>query len=59
MLRISLKRSYIGSPEKMRSVLRSLGLRKVGMTKTHKDNEAVRGMIYKVSHLVSVEKVDQ
>lgn len=56
MLKIVLKRSYIGIPEKQRKVLRALGLRKIGCSVDRSDNKAVRGMIHKVSHLVSVEK---
>ncbi len=59
MLRITLKRSYIGIPEKQQKVLRSLGLRKIGSSITQDDNDAVKGMVHKVSHLVSVERVEK
>ena len=54
MLKITLKRSYIGIPEKQRRVLRSLGLRKIGTTVTKPDGPVFRGMVHKVSHLVEV-----
>ncbi len=58
MLKITLVRSYIGVPEKLRKVLRSLGLRKIGQSTIKKDIPAVRGMINKVPHLVKVEKIE-
>ncbi|MDP2157902.1 MAG: 50S ribosomal protein L30 [Nitrospirota bacterium] len=59
MLKITLKRSYIGIPEKQRKVLASLGLKKIGRSVTQADNEAIKGMVHKVSHLVAVERVDK
>lgn len=59
MLRIVLKRGYIGIPEKQRAVLRSLGLKRIGSAVRKTDNEATRGMIHKVSHLVAVEKAEE
>ena len=59
MLKITLKRSHIGIPEKQQKVLLSLGLRKIGSSTTRDENEAVKGMVHKVSHLVSVERVDK
>jgi len=59
MLKITLRRSYIGIPEKQRKVLASLGLKKIGRSVTQADNEAIKGMIHKVSHLVAVERADK
>jgi len=59
MLKITLKRSYIGIPEKQRKVLASLGLKKIGRSVTQADNEAIKGMVHKVSHLVAVERADK
>ncbi len=59
MLKITLKRSYIGIPEKQQKVLRALGLRKIGSTIMRDENEAIRGMVHKVSHLVTVERADK
>ncbi|GMT47497.1 MAG: 50S ribosomal protein L30 [bacterium] len=56
MLRIKLKRSYIGNPEKLRRVLRSLGLRRIGQTVVHPDVPVIRGMVNKVPHLIDVEE---
>ncbi len=59
MLKITLRRSYIGIPDKQRKVLASLGLTKIGRSVTQADNEAIKGMVHKVSHLVAVEQVDK
>jgi len=56
MLKITLKRSHIGIPERQRRVLRALGLRKIGATVTKPDDPVFRGMIHKVSHLVEVSR---
>lgn len=55
-LKVTLTRSTIGRPEKQRKVVQALGLKKMHQTVEHKDNAAVRGMINKVSHLVTVEE---
>ncbi len=59
MLKITLRRSYIGIPEKQRKVLASLGLKKIGRSVIQADNEAIKGMVHKVSHLVAVERADK
>jgi len=53
-LMITLKRSKIGHPEKMRLVLRGLGLRKIGQTVSRPDTPQVRGLVNKVRHLIEV-----
>ncbi len=53
-LAITLKRSQIGHPVKMRLVLRGLGLRKIGQTVSRPDTPQVRGLVNKVRHLVEV-----
>ena len=55
-LRITLRKSIIGRPEKHRRVVRSLGLRKLNGKVTLKDTPYARGMIQKVSHLLEVEE---
>jgi len=59
-LKITLKKSVIGRPEKHRRVVQSLGLKKLNKTVVLKETPAVSGMIRKVSHLLEVEeKVDE
>jgi len=57
-LEITLTRSLIGRPKDQRVTVRTLGLRKLHQTVVHQDNPAIRGMIKKVSHLVSVKEID-
>ena len=54
---ITLKRSMIGRPEKCRAVLRGMGLTKMNKTVILEDTSAVRGMIRKVSHMVTAEEI--
>ena len=56
-LKITLVRSTIGSIPKHRATVEALGLRKLGKTVELPDNDAVRGMVKQVSHLVKVEEV--
>ncbi|MDY6867218.1 MAG: 50S ribosomal protein L30 [Chloroflexota bacterium] len=55
-LTITLDRSPIGYSKKQKATLKALGLKKVHQTVTINDNGAVRGMIDKVSHLISVDE---
>jgi large subunit ribosomal protein L30 len=56
-LRVRQVRSSIGTKPKHRGTLRSLGLGRIGKTRTLPDRPEIRGMIAKVPHLVSVEEV--
>ena len=56
-LEITLTRSVIGRPQDQRETVEALGLRKLHQTVEHQDNAAIRGMINKVSHLVTVKEV--
>ncbi len=55
-IKVTLKRSGIGRAEYFTKVLNGLGLRRLNQTVTLQDTPAIRGMIGKVSHLVSVEE---
>ncbi|MFC3885310.1 50S ribosomal protein L30 [Bacillus songklensis] len=57
-LAITLTRSVIGRPEDQRVTVRTLGLRKMHQTVVLEDNAAIRGMINKVAHLVTVKEQD-
>ncbi len=56
-LRITLKKSPIGYNIKQKLTVRTLGLRKLHQTVEHTDTPQIRGMINKVSHLVTVEEI--
>ncbi len=53
-LKVTLKRSIIGRPEKQRRIIRALGLRRINQTVEHKDTPNIRGMIHKTSHMLDV-----
>jgi large subunit ribosomal protein L30 len=53
-LRVTQIRSAIGHSETMRRTLRALGLRHHQQSVVLKDDPSVRGMLYKVRHLVDV-----
>ena len=59
MVRIQLVRSLIGVPEKLRRVVRALGLKKLGSVVVKEENPAINGMIFKVSHLLRTERVEK
>ena len=59
MLKITLKRSLIGNPEKIKRVVQALGLRKINQSVIHKDVPSVRGMIHKTSHMIEVNEVSE
>ena len=56
-LRITYTKSTIGYSQDQKATVRSLGLRKRNSTVIREDTPAVRGMIFKVKHLVSVEEL--
>ena len=53
-VKVQLVRSPIGTKESHRATVRGLGLRRIRHTVEVEDTKAVRGMINKVSYLVSV-----
>ena len=55
-LEVKQVRSGIGHPETMRRTLAALGLRHHQQTVTVANTASVRGMLYKVRHLVEVRK---
>ena len=54
-VRITLKKSPIGTPERHRLVLRGLGLRKIRQSVVRPDTAQVRGLIHKVGYLLEVQ----
>lgn len=57
-VKVTLVRSTIGTSERQRKVVKALGLGKTNSSVVREDNASLRGMIDKVSHLVSVETID-
>lgn len=56
-LRVTYVKSAIGYNKRQKSTIRALGLRKLNQSVEHKDTPVIRGMINRVSHLVTVEEV--
>lgn len=56
-LRITYTKSSIGYSRDQKATVRSLGLRKLNSTVVQEDTPPIRGMIFKVRHLVRVEDV--
>lgn len=56
-LKITLKRSIIGRPQNQRDTVKALGLGKMHSTVIKPNNEAIKGMVNTVSHLVDVEEI--
>ncbi len=54
-LSVTQVKSGIGNKEDQRRTLKALGLHRMNETVEHEDSAAIRGMINKVRHLVTVE----
>jgi large subunit ribosomal protein L30 len=57
-LKVTYKKSTIGYAKDQKATVRSLGLRKLHQSVIHDDTPVIRGMIFKVQHLVAVEEVN-
>lgn len=57
-LKVTLMHSTIGCSLRQRQNVIGLGLRKVGQSRVLENTPAVRGMVKKVLHLVTVAEVD-
>jgi large subunit ribosomal protein L30 len=55
-LRVTYSKSAIGYNKQQKRTIAALGLRKLGQTVEQPDNPAVRGMIARVRHLVTVQE---
>ena len=58
-VQIELVKGVAGTPRWMRAIVRSLGLRKRQQKVIQPDNGAIRGMVNKVSHLVTMVSVQE
>jgi large subunit ribosomal protein L30 len=56
-LRITLVKSPIGAIPKQKATIEALGLKKLNKTVELPNNDAVKGMVWHVRHLVKVEEV--
>ena len=54
MYKITLVKSLIGRKPNLVATAKALGLKKLGQTVTKEENEAIRGMIVTIAHMVKV-----
>lgn len=57
MLRITQVKSAIGFPKDQKATVRALGLKRMNDTVEQADTPVIRGMVFKVKHLVRVDEV--
>ena len=57
-LRITQIKSKVSEKQNQRDTLRSLGLKRIGVTVERPDTAQNRGYIRAVAHLVKVEEID-
>jgi large subunit ribosomal protein L30 len=55
-IKVTLSRSVIGCTQKQRAVVAALGLKRRGRSRLLPDNDAIRGAIKKVPHLLTWEE---
>lgn len=53
-VKVTLVKSLIGSKPNQKKTADSLGLRKIGDTIEHEDNDVLRGKVKVIGHLVKV-----
>ena len=56
-LKVTLKKSVIGCKKDQIATVEALGLKKLNHSVVLPDNESVRGSIFHVKHLVTVEEI--
>jgi large subunit ribosomal protein L30 len=56
-LKVTLKKGLVGRPADQRGTVRALGLKRIGHSVEKEDRPEIRGMIFKVKHLVEVEEI--
>ena len=56
-LKLTWKKSSIGYNQRQKLTVRALGLKRLNHSVEHDDNPAIRGMIKKVQHLITVQEL--
>jgi large subunit ribosomal protein L30 len=56
-LRVTYRKSAIGYERDQKATITALGLKRLHQTVEHTDTPALRGMVFKVRHLVSVDGI--
>jgi large subunit ribosomal protein L30 len=57
-IKITQVRSIIGQQASHKRTIEALGLKRLNQSVVKTDTPQIRGMIFKVQHLVSVEEID-
>ncbi|MGI6172695.1 MAG: 50S ribosomal protein L30 [Christensenellales bacterium] len=58
-LKITQTKSTIACMKDQIATIKALGLRKIGHFVVQNDTPAIRGMIFKVKHMVTVEEINE
>lgn len=58
-VRVTLKKSGTGYPVRQKATLKALGFHHLNQVVEHEDSPALRGMLFKVSHLVEIGTVNE
>ena len=58
-LQVTLVKSPVSSKPNHIKIVKALGLHKIRSTKVFEDTPSIRGMIFKVKHMVDVEEVQE
>lgn len=56
-IKVTQTKSVIDRPKDQKRTIEALGLGRPNYTKVHNDTPQIRGMINKVSHLVTMEEI--
>ena len=56
-IKVTQIKGLIGQKEKIKRTVEALGLKRIDHSVIQEDNDVIRGMVFKVKHLVTVEKV--
>ena len=56
-LKITQIKSSIGYNKKAKLTMDALGIKKINSSVIHNDSPSIRGMIYKVKHLIEIKEI--
>jgi large subunit ribosomal protein L30 len=56
-IQVTYRKSAIGYKRDQKATIAALGLKKLNHSVEHDDSPAIRGMVFKVRHLVSVDGI--
>ncbi len=58
-LKITQTKSTIACLKDQQATIAALGLHRIGQTVVKNDDPAIRGMVFKVKHMVKVEEIEE